>query len=502
MATGETRNVVLIMTDNQQASTLGCYGNPEAYTPNIDRLASRSVTFDKAYCSNAFCSPCRASVMTGLLPSQHGVHSWIDDRNMDEWPAGWHALSDLATLPELLKAKGYGTALVGKYHMGDPTTPAPGVDYWVTMEHGHVRSFHRNRIFDNGESYDHEGHTVDFFTGKAIDFIEGQVAERSPFFVFLPYPAPYGHWPATKEPVACRHTDRFRDCPMETVPRHGLSKEAVDGFLLRANRSGKGMDYSMIMRAPNDVETLRNYYAQISMVDDGVGRMVEALERLGVADDTLVIFTADHGLSLGHHGFWGHGGATFPSNMHHAAHSVPLIVGQGGKLSPGSRSGRLVSNTDVFATILDLADVEPPESRFASSSRSLRPALEGDDAPLWKDDAIFSEQEETRVVRTPKWALFRRFDGAAGFPVWDELYDVEADPEETRNLAGDPAHAATLARLIAMLEAFFDGHTRDAADMWRGGRPLQNSERTPFWRDAWGEDWAPVYGYDDGPSAK
>lgn len=457
------------------------------------------MTFDKAYCANAFCSPCRASVMTGLLPSQHGVHSWIDDRNMDQWPEGWHALSSISTLPELLKAKGYSTALVGKYHMGDPTSPAAGVDYWVTMENGHVRSFYDNRIFDNGKSYPQEGHSVDFFTGKAIEFIEKEVAEDNPFFLFLPYPAPYGHWPATKEPVECRHTERFKDFPMETVPRKGLSKEAVDGFLMRAHRSGKGMDYSMIMRAPNDVATLRNYYAQISMVDDGVGQLLDALERLGVDDDTLVIYTADHGLSLGHHGFWGHGGATFPSNMHHAAHSVPLIIGQGDKLSPGSRSKRLVNNTDIFATILDLLDVTPPESALQSSSRSLRPALDGDQAPVWEDDAIFSEQEETRVVRTPKWALFRRFDGAGNFPVWDELYDVEADPEETRNLAGEPEHAETLARLIAMLDAFFAGHSRASADMWNGGKPLQNSERVPFWKDAWGEDWAPVYQYDDMP---
>jgi len=103
-------NIVLIFTDNQQAATLGCYGNPEIYTPNIDRLSETGVTFDNAFCPNGFCLPCRASVLTGKLPSQHGIHSWIDDRNWKEWPQDWHALQELNTLPKQLQKQGYKTA--------------------------------------------------------------------------------------------------------------------------------------------------------------------------------------------------------------------------------------------------------------------------------------------------------------------------------------------------------------------------------------------------------
>ena len=108
-------NIIVIFTDNQQASTLGCYGNDEIHTPNLDKLASQGIKFDNAFCPNAFCSPCRASLLTGMLPSQHGVHSWIDDRNMPDWPAGWHALNGMRTLPTLMQEDGYTTALVGKY---------------------------------------------------------------------------------------------------------------------------------------------------------------------------------------------------------------------------------------------------------------------------------------------------------------------------------------------------------------------------------------------------
>ncbi len=489
-------NVVLIFTDNQQASTLACYGNAEVHTPNLDRLASQGMRFDNAFCPNAFCSPCRASVLTGALPSQHGVHSWIDDRNMQQWPAGWHALNGMQTLPTQLQGQGYKTALVGKYHLGEPTSPAEGFDHWVTLEDGHVRSFYRNKIFDNGEVYDQPGHSVDFFTGKAVEFMQQQVADDQPFFLFLPYPAPYGHWPATKETDENRHTARYADCPMDSIPRQALSKKAVDGFLMNQSGSTADLDFSMLMRAPNDLPTLRNYYSQISMVDDGVGEIMASLEALGIEDDTLLIFTTDHGLSVGQHGFWGHGGSSFPSNLHHAAHSIPLIVRQSGVIPEKKVSKLMVSNMDLYSTILDHTGIATTDSREALPSRNLMPVLQGDMPADWGDDAVYSEQEETRVVRTQKWAFFKRYDGPNNQGIGDELYDVENDPGETTNLSGFAAHADTEAELNAMLTEFFRRHVRAEADLWAGGAPIQNSMRMSFWREAWGDEWGPVYQYD------
>lgn len=490
-------NFVLVFTDNQQASTLGCYGNSEIHTPNLDRFSAGGFTFDNAFCPNAFCSPCRASTLTGLLPSQHGIHSWIDDRNMHEWPRGWHALNGMQTLPKLLQEAGYATALVGKYHLGEPVSPAEGFDHWVTLKDGHVRSFYRNKIYDNGAVYEQTGHSVDFFTAKGIEFMRAQAAVEKPFFLYLPYPAPYGHWPATKETDENRHTARYADCPMNSVPRQGLSKKAVEGFLMTNAESTDDLDYSMLMRAPNDLATLRNYYSQISMVDDGVGAIMAALEDLGIENDTLLIFTADHGLSVGQHGFWGHGGSPFPSNLHRAAHSIPLIARQKNTTREGERSKLMVSNMDLFATILDHAGVSRPDNAPPGTSRSLMPLLTGNMAADWGDDAVFSEQEETRVIRTPKWVLFKRFSKTCAVDIEDELYDVENDPGETCNLADDPDHAEIRRRLDAQLIAFFDQHSNSEANLWSGGRPIQNSVRRRFWTDAWGEDWAPVYSYDE-----
>ncbi|MEP0942075.1 MAG: sulfatase-like hydrolase/transferase [Rhizobiaceae bacterium] len=486
-------NIVLIFTDNQQASTLGCYGNSEIHTPHLDALAGESMVFDNAFCPNAFCSPCRASLLTGQMPSQHGIHSWLDDRRAGEWPGGWHALSGQKTLPEQLSSKGYTTALIGKYHLGQPTTPMPGFDHWVTMEDGHVRSFYRNQITENGNSYFHEGHSADFFTEKALDFIQAQEGSGRPFFLYLPYPAPYGHWPATKETDRCRHSARYDDCPINSIPRRGLSKAAVDGFLMRNKHSSAGLDFSMLMRAPNDLGTLRNYYAQISMVDEGVGRVVAELDRLGMGDDTLVIFTADHGLSMGHHGFWGHGAATMPSNMHHAAHSVPLIVRHRKSIEPGVRSNAMVSNMDLYATVLEFTGGGTSTVEDSPlPSRSLAPILKGN-AACHDEDAIYSEQEETRTIRTSKWTYFKRFAGDGVEPFGDELYDVEADPEESINLIDKPEFAAVQADLDTRLQAHFEVYSRPEADLWSAGRPVQNSARVELWRQAWGEDWAPVF---------
>jgi arylsulfatase A-like enzyme len=411
----------------------------------------------------------------------------------DEWPSSWHALDGLNTLPKALKSKGYATALVGKYHLGQPTSPAEGFDNWVTLEDGHVHSFYRNRIFDNSEVYDQTGHSVDFFTDKGVAFIEEQNAAETPFFLYLPYPAPYGHWPATKETDENRHTTRYADCPMNSIPRTGLSKAAVDGFMLRNSDTSEYLGFSMLMRAPNDLGTLRNFYSQISMVDDGVGKIVETLDRLGITYDTLLIFTTDHGLSTGEHGFWGHGAATLPSNLHRAAHNIPMIMHQGGVTSTGLRSKLMVSGMDVFATILDHAGVAQSEDNVPS--RSLLPILTGPDLSDWGADAVFSEQEETRVIRTPKWAYFKRFNtDATNFP--DELFDIEHDASETLNLADDPAYAEIKAALDQQLVAFFDTYAEAQADLWKGGMPIQHSERKKHWREAWGEAWQPVYSYD------
>ena len=455
-------NVILIMTDNQQAATLGCYGNSEMHSPNIDALAASGMQFERAFCANSFCSPCRASTLTGMLPSQHGVHSWIDDRNMTDWPKGWHALAGINTLPEEMQKLGYRTGLFGKYHLGETVTPGAGWDDFVSMEHGHVRSFYDNQIMDNGDTYVEPGHAVDFFTDKALAFM---AAQSDPFFTFLPFPAPYGHWPACNDGMRNRFADLYDDCPMDTVPRCGISADAVTNFNMVNAGSGGGLDFSMLMRAPNHLPALRNYYSQITMIDHAVGRIAAA------HPDALIIFTSDHGLSLGHHGFWGHGASTYPSNLHLAAHSIPMIMRHPDGIPPG-KEARYISNMDLFATVIDYVGGTPDASL---PSRSFAPVIRGEEIPNPGIDEVYSEQEETRSLRTGNWMYFKRFhrDGAPDLP--DALFNTAEDPGETVNLVEDPNHKEVAADLAARIDAFFAQHARAEADLWRGGKPIQNT---------------------------
>ncbi len=482
-------NILFIMTDNQPAELLGCYGNEEIHTPHLDELAAQGMRFDNAYCVNGMCSPCRASVLTGLMPSQHGIHTWLDDRLMDNWPPEWNAIAEFATLPELLRQHGYRTALIGKYHIGSPFAPQNGFEHWVTFPYGHTCSFWGNEILDNGRTFTYPGHSVDCFTEKAVEYIQNHDG-RNPFFLFLTYNAPYGHWPAIQGPGRNRFYSLYKDCPMRTVPREGLSREAILRYDLKKDMSGGGIDYSAELTTPNDLPSLRNYYSQMSLVDDGVGQVLAALQQAGLTEETLIIFTADHGFSLGHNGFWGHGQATWPSNAHYAAFSIPLLLRQPGSIAPLQTSRLMVSQIDLFATILEAVEIEETATH-PTPSRSLMPLLRG--RPFTWEDAVFLEQEETRAIRTSHWLYMERFPGSPHNPFSDELYDLQNDPGERVNLIEDEALGDTAVTLRQRLHDFFNQYSDPRYDLWRGGAAKANSDKPWLWQDAWGENWTAVF---------
>ncbi|WP_323785440.1 sulfatase [Thalassovita sp.] len=489
--TADRPNILLVFVDNQPAKMMGCSGNSEVHTPNLDGLAERATRFSEAFCPNAMCSPCRASVLTGLIPSQHGIHTWLDDGLISEWPDQWNAIDEFDTLPELLGQAGYETALIGKYHLGIADQPQNGFDEWITMQIGHVLSFYDNKMVVNGEQMIHPGHSVEFFTDHAVDYIDkrGKDAEN-PFFMFLTYPAPYGHWPSIKGEAMNKFAYLYKDTPFNSVPREGISRELIKWLLINEDKGFKGEEfYKDILQMPNDLPTLRNYYSQMSMVDEGVGQVLAALERQGIFDDTLVIYTSDHGMSLGQHGFWGHGEDTWPSNTHREAHHIPLII----KPPTGDHEGKvaqsLVGTTDIHATVRDYAGLPLPSSD-TSPSRSLRSLVESGGDP-W-DRAVFMEQEETRSIRTKKWLLMRRV-GETGYDFRTELFDLERDPDERRNVAEDPAYQDALEDLSAQLDAHFAKYCNPKWDLWHGGTVKSNSTRPFLWRELWGDDWQPGY---------
>ena len=486
-------NIVLIMTDNQPADAVGCYGNNEIYTPNLDALAAEGIRFDNAYCPNAMCSPSRASVWSGRMPCQHGVHTWLDDRLMEQWPEDWNAIDEFETLPEILKSNGYATAMIGKYHLGRLEKPQNGIDHWITMARGHTLDFYGNEMRVNDETFIHDGHSVDFFTEKAVEYIgDRSKSPDQPFLLMLPYNGPYGHWPSIMGPAQNQFWERYENMPMHSVPREGINKKAIEVFQFTTDYLSKkkgGPDFSSLLQMPNDLTTLRNYYSQVSVIDHGVGQVMNALKENGVDDNTIVIYTADHGFSLGHHGFWGHGQATWPSNAFRIAYNIPLLM-WGAGISENRTSDAYVSSTDLYATLLDHLGLWEEVDKQDIPSRTFNSILNaGNDN--WSDE-VFIEQEETRAIRTPQWSYFKRFSDSEAYSLENELYDLTHDPEERVNLSRQDEHQNIERELSEKIDAFFGSYANPKYDLWNCGTAKSNSSRPWLWKDAWGEDWQPI----------
>jgi len=438
-------NVVVIMTDNHGAWTLGCYGNKDIRTPHIDRLAREGTLFTRCYSSNAVCSPTRATFLTGLLPCQHGVHCWLRAGGAQMGPGAYNTIEEFRSLPEILSEAGYVCGLSGKWHLGDNLQPQERFVYWVTKPHGHTSTFYGAQVIENGQIRTEPGYLTDFWTEHGTRFIE-QNKDR-PFFLFLAYNGPYGLGRSLQKQAQNRHAEYYADKELKSFPRQSPH------LWLHNNR-----------QYINNLTAIRRYAAEISGVDDGVGRIMQTLKRLGLDANTLVVFTADQGFCGGHHGMWGMADHSRPLHCYDETIHVPVIFRQPGEIRAGTRSDIMVSNYDALPTVLNylrLGDKVPDTPKLPG--RDYSAVLRGGQVD-W-DNEIYYEFENCRMVRTPIWKYCRRFpDGP------DELYDLKSDPGEQKNLAGQDEHAKIQEQLGNRLEAFFSRYADPRYDLWRGGR--------------------------------
>jgi len=482
-ATDRPVNLLFILTDNQPASILGVYGNPDVRTPSIDRLAGQGIRFTHAMASNGMCSPTRATLMTGLMPSQHGVHNWLDDEKLGEWPQEWSAIAEFRTLPLTLANRGYDTAMIGKWHLGQPWKPAVGFQHWVTFTEGHTIDFWNTTIIENDRSYPLEDtHTVDFFAEKAEAYLLARDSAR-PFYLQLNLNGPYLNPPSNLGPARNRHYPEYLGQEFRSFPRvafnsnvaHQLIEPETPRFLIKKHLEAIAMH--------NDPETMANVASQNTVVDDAVGRVLAALDKSGLADSTLVIFSSDQGNFYGQHGLWQHTVVTSPSNLYEAALNIPLLIRHPGKIRAGTVSNNLIGQYDIPVTILDYLDIDV--SFAGTPGRSFAGILRGDPAG-WRDEAFF-EQEESRGVRTTRFAYWRRLEGTGS----DELYDMKADPDQLENLADDPAYSDVIRELNGRLTAFFGRYIDPRYDLWRGGIAKGSVVRPQMFRRIYGEEWQP-----------
>ncbi len=417
-------NAVIFMTDDHGAWALGSYGCAEMHTPNLDRLAAGGARFTRAYAATPVCSPSRMTYLTGRLPSTHGVQDWL--RPVDSFgPKTRRWLAGHPTWSEILARDGYHLGMCGKWHMGEDEKAQAGFSFWATVPGG-GGTYRDPEFVKNGARARLEGFKTDLVGDAAIEFLDQ--ARGRPFCLLVPFYAP--HTPFDFQPDPYRHP--YDEARFSCFPNADLHPWANPG--LKSHHRNPRSQHS--------------YSALITGVDANVGRIERRLHELGLRDNTLVVFTADQGWNAGHHGFWGKGNGTWPFNMHEESIRVPMIWNHPGRIAAGQVLAPLISSYDFFPTILDYLGVAAPADPTRPGHSYAR-LLRGPTGP-WRDRLYF-EYAFVRAVRTERLKYIERTEE------WpSELYDLDADPGETRNLVDHPALRSRRDELRADLHRFFD----------------------------------------------
>jgi arylsulfatase A-like enzyme len=470
-------NIVFILSDNQSAEALPLYGNQDVATPHLDRLAQRGVRYDNAFAVSGMCSPTRATLMTGLIPSQHGLHNALHDAWVEGLDDGWSGVHEFRTLPLTLQQRGYQTAMIGKWHIGDPRQPQIGFEHWVSLPYGHTRDFWHNQLIENGRFQTiHDRHVVDVLAEKAVDYLR-QVDPSKPFYLQLNLDGPYALPPTNYGPARNRHYARYANAPFQSMPVEPINDQVLarlKGPFVEAHRIEDGIEDMSLdeiwnsilyrtIRMQNDRASYANFLSQNTVVDDAVGTVWRELEARGMDKNTVVVYSADQGNLFGQHGSWGHTIWFFPSHLFDSAMKIPLIVYHPDAKRPGSASEQLIAQYDIAPTLLDLAGVSSVQFEHSPGISFAHTVVE--DAVPKAHSAVFFEQEESRGIRTDRYAYWKRLDGM-GQPV---LFDVKADPEQREDLYPSLSGSHTVQQLDAQLDEFFARYSKPEYDLWQGG---------------------------------
>ncbi len=426
-------NILFIIADDLNAR-LAPYGG-EAITPNLDKLASQGLTFDRAYAQYPWCAPSRSSFLTGTRPDTVGVSNLTTPVRAN--------LPDIRTLPQYFREHGYFAGRVGKiFHQGVPGgIGRAGLDdaqSWdVALNPSGCDVSDEDRLVNLtpglplGTAFTYLQHDCQDFqqtdgmvATQTIDLLRKHAGGDQPFFIAAGFYRPHVPLVAPKRYFDLYPTEGIR------LPNAGSAN------VLPAARTWKNTD-NFGMTEAEQKAFIRAYLASISFLDAQVGRLLKAVEELGLADDTIVVFTSDHGYLLGEHGEW-----QKQSLFEESAH-VPLIFRVPGTKNAGKHSRRTVELLDIYPTLTDLAGL--PHYR-RNEGVSLKRLLDNPEDQSWTKPAL-SQVTGGRSVRTERY----RYTEWAGGTRGRELYDHAADPKELNNLAADPRYAGAVELLRAML---------------------------------------------------
>ena len=448
-------NILFIAADDLNVD-IGCYGNKQMKTPNLDRLAKLGVRFDRAYCQQALCGPSRASVMTGLRPNTTGFVRLNDNLRKLK--------PDVVTLGQYFQKKNYYVGRVGKiYHYGNPTQiGSNGHDDELTWQErfnpaGIDRTQEENitRFRGPGSTKGKKGglgismavwdpvskdeeHTDGMVATRAIEMIERN--KHKPFFIAAGFFNPHCPYVAPK-----KYFDMY---PLEEITMEPLveaRKDLDDVPAMAVQRDTKNWPYFFKDVTDEEARKCKQaYYACVSFVDAQVGRLLDALEERDLMDNTLIVFWSDHGYFLGEKGLW-YKRKSFERSMR-----TPVIIAGPGIKTAGQSCGQPIELLDLYPTIVDYAGGTVPNEL---DGRSLRPLLNTPTA-IWDKPAIsqvfHGPKAQGFSIRTHRWRYTEWNGGKAGL----ELYDHDADPDEVRNLAKAPEHAATIKALSLRLKPY------------------------------------------------
>jgi len=430
-ATAPLPNVLYIMSDDHAAHAISAYGSKINKTPNIDRIAKEGMRFVNCFAVNSICTPSRAAILTGKYSHLNGVP--VFNRFDGSQP----------TLAKYLQAAGYHTGMIGKWHLfSDPT----GFDYWNILPGQGV--YHDPVLIEMGERKKHPGYVTDLITDFAIEFLKNR-PKGKPFFLMCHHKAPHRPWqPDAKHahlyenvdiPVPATFDDDYRT-------RSDAAREAT----MRIDRDLTGNDLKQDPPPGLSGEALKHwkyeryikdYLACIASVDDNVGRLLDYLERSGLAKDTIVIYTSDQGFFLGDHNWFD------KRFMYEESLRMPLLVCYPGHIKAGTVNHGMILNVDFAPTLMEFAALKIPADIQGRSFASL---LRGEQPRDWRTSMYYRYYhypQDHRVqphygLRTERYKLiyFNKIDQ------W-ELFDLQKDQHELNNVYADAAYAETLGKL-------------------------------------------------------
>jgi iduronate 2-sulfatase len=438
-------NVLFIISDDLN-NDMSCYGNPFVKTPNLDKLAARGVRFDRAYNQYPFCGPSRASFLTGYRPDKTGV------ANLESFFRT--ALPDAITLPQLFKNSGYYSGRVGKvFHYGVPddigTNGQDDSLSWTERRNPIGRDKREENLVINLTPKRPIGSSLSYLAAEGTDEeqTDGMVATEAiammtknkdnPFFLAVGFFRPHCPFVAPK-----KYFDMY---PQDAVP---LPEERADDWDNKPSIAKWTTPLNWGLDKEQRREVLRAYYASITFMDAQVGRVLDALERLKLADNTIVVFISDHGYNVSQHGQW------MKQSLFEYSARTPMLISVPG-ITKGKPSGRTVELLDIYPTLADLCGLQAPADL---QGKSLSPLLQNT-AATWPRAAYTQVQRSPnrfqpdipksmgRSVRTERWRYTEWGEGKDGV----ELYDYQSDPNEFNNLATDPKYASVVKELAALL---------------------------------------------------